>query len=1325
MSANTVIAMPANDTDFEEKCVPLFAGHVGDPNFKRVATRGKNQKGIDLIGARDRDPQKPVAVQCKLKTKGDKLGEAAVRSDVARALAIRPPLTELYVATTASDDLAYDILALTLRQEQAALGRMIDIQIWGWDELQRRIRGDRVALNAFDPDHSASTAQLIAITTETRDTGDANRATISGLADQSAQILQAVGSLAATFAGSDSASRLAVDAVLNAQIDQIRDLLNSGKPRTALTMLETLEQTLTPQHSAAVRARVKANRGFACLKLDDTRAAGELLLQAWTLDPGDRKIRANRVLGLALAGEPDRALAEARSLLEEDPAWEAVAAMAYVAAELGAAGDPDEFVSTALWQAEEVAPVRIGMLRRRGGNSWQEEAAAAHARWPENGPLARVAGEALLEAAIAARAAGSAAAADGDDANAAEAGAWNERLETAAVLLQRHWDEVRVYEMAADKNWLGVGLNLISAYRLLRDGPAAERVTSQALTLAPDDDDTLIAAAHVDLMHDRDDAAIARVATVADSAARTLVLLLAYASKQDWPAILALATPERGEAIPGYDRQLFDTTLLRARAETGATDDLVSDIEALLTRWPDSMGILVAATEIARRHAPDLAAALSDRMLAALGPDTHQVERWMMAELALHDDDYETIIRALDGYLAPDHDSPPLRWLALAFANSATRPRTHSFFAGLGPALLADPYYARLAGAAEAARGDLASAEAHLRQALAGDASDVRALIILHSVLMRGDRETDAAAVVAEFDDAAASGAPLDRMRLALLLRRHGEDARALALGFAVASSNRGNREIVELYPALIFYRDDLPAEVAVGGVVAPGCWIDLAGEGVADVAGLIEEGQVPEVSSYAPDHPLARAVLGKAVGDEVTLPQTFGTERRYRIREVKHRAIWLLHDITRHHGTRFPESTTMGEMTLKGDDITPVLDVARQSSAQGDAILAAYAKLAIPLEVLAALHHRPVIAIAELIRHLGGEIRTCLGSGEERDEAIADATVFAGRGAALDLFTAWCAHHLGLLPALAAHFDHLAIPQSALDELLEMRERERPNLGREYMTLGFEGDQAVRTIHPPEETTRRIALFDAAIAALRTYCRILPVDGSDDHELNSLVNRDTIRAMLDPVLLARQHDLYLLSDDLHLRQLGRRYGSGRGGWLQAVTGLLADEGDLTSAELARSVGHLAALKHGHVALDGGTLIAIATLGEPEASALFDAASDYIGGPKAEMVSHLAAVAEFAALVWATDLPGWRKGACFAMLLRKALRGRWDQWADILGILISMLKAMPWAPDRRPDLARVFLSQWIEGHFLHIAMAQSDTGRAATSKRRTKKAGRN
>ncbi len=568
MSTNNIIGMPTNETDFEEKCVPLFAGHVHDPNFKRVATRGKNQGGIDLIGARDRDPGQPIGVQCKLKTKGDKLSETEVRSDVGRALDIRPALTEIYVVTTASDDLAYDTLALTLRGEQLALGRRVDIQIWGWDHLQVMIRRDATALNAFDPDYSASSATLIDITSQTLETGRESVAAITGVGNQAAEILQKVTSIAATIAVGDAGSRLAVDAVLNAQVDQDRDLLNQGKPRTALMMLDTLEQRLTDQHSGAIRARVRANRGYAHLKLGDEAKAGLLLLEAYELDPDDQKIRVNRLLGLALTGEPDLALEGAREMLAEDPSCEAAASIAYGAAELGAVGDPDTFVPAEMWPLANVAAARIGALRRRQNMAWRAAASKAHARWPEEGHLARLAGEAMLEEAIEQR---------GSD-HAAAAGELRDRIEAAAAMLQRHWDEVRGYENAAEKSWLGVGLNLITAYRLLRDGDRADIVSTQVLAVAPDDADALNAAAHVDLLHNREEAAIAKMARVPDSVGRTLVLLLAYGGKNDWPAIVDLATPERAEAVQGHDRQLVDAMLLRARAEIGAIAERRAEI---------------------------------------------------------------------------------------------------------------------------------------------------------------------------------------------------------------------------------------------------------------------------------------------------------------------------------------------------------------------------------------------------------------------------------------------------------------------------------------------------------------------------------------------------------------------------------------------------------------------------------------------------------------------------------------------------------------------------------------------------------------------------
>ena len=143
--------------------MPLFCGVLKDPNVKLVGTRGKAQSGIDLTGRRDRDPTQLVGIQCKLITRGGKLAEEIVRADFDKALQITPALTEFIVATTANDDLEYDRIANTLSQEQAALGRRIDVQVWGWDTLQPKIRANKAALDAFDPGHSASTDRIVAL----------------------------------------------------------------------------------------------------------------------------------------------------------------------------------------------------------------------------------------------------------------------------------------------------------------------------------------------------------------------------------------------------------------------------------------------------------------------------------------------------------------------------------------------------------------------------------------------------------------------------------------------------------------------------------------------------------------------------------------------------------------------------------------------------------------------------------------------------------------------------------------------------------------------------------------------------------------------------------------------------------------------------------------------------------------------------------------------------------------------------------------------------------------------------------------------------------
>lgn len=96
---------PANETEFEKNCVVLFRELLNDPNTKRVGTKGQRQKGLDVIGNRNRDPKKLVGVQCKLKSGKSKLTKTEAAKEIKEALTYKPQIRYFIVATS-KDDIA-------------------------------------------------------------------------------------------------------------------------------------------------------------------------------------------------------------------------------------------------------------------------------------------------------------------------------------------------------------------------------------------------------------------------------------------------------------------------------------------------------------------------------------------------------------------------------------------------------------------------------------------------------------------------------------------------------------------------------------------------------------------------------------------------------------------------------------------------------------------------------------------------------------------------------------------------------------------------------------------------------------------------------------------------------------------------------------------------------------------------------------------------------------------------------------------------------------------------------------------------------------------
>ncbi len=1291
MSSSTKIPVPLEGKDFERKCVPLFAGLLGDPNAKMVGTSGQSQKGLDILAKRDRDPRKPVGVQCKLRTKGDKLAETEIRAEVAAALAVTPALAEYYLVTTAPDDTVYDLLAVKLCQEQADLGRLIDIQIWGWDTLQQWIHADPKALNAFDPGHSASTDELLRVTAETAETATA-------IQDQGRNTAVMVREMHAIVTAGDTSRGAAVEAHLDAEIDRYRDLINGGQPRTALKLLQILQASLSPQATPKIRARVSANLGWAKLQLGEDLDGARLLLEAYAINPDDPKTIANRMFGMVMTGDAAGALTFGKAALVKDPTNAGVAAMLFQAAvKADEAFEPLDVIPAALLEDKDVRLHRLNHARfKRSSEEWRRLARETYQALPDSDTAEQCAAEALLEEAFEARAF------ELYPVPQREPGS---SLLEAVRLLERQWGRVRRYESAGQPVYISLAVNLANGLRALDDRTRARSVIEEVVQVAPDHRDARLTAAYVALEDGRPQDALDHLTAIEDLGHKAVLLLLAWARLERWSEIVAFATPERRTEIPPVEWITFDALLFRARTHNAPLEEIEQLGEALLAQWPTSIGARVVVSDAIRQHNPERAAEIAREAVALLNAETTFADRMMFSDLAGELGEFEAVITALDGHVDVTKPSNRLLRLTLAYANAPLRPKTRAFFESLGEDVVVLPRFARLIGVAEAGRGDLPAAERHLRVAVEGDAGDTRAHLVLESVLHRQDRDKDATAFVLGIDETGLAGDPLDLMRWAHALSRAGAVDRGLALGYRTAREHRANRAVVTAYPGLL-YGADIAAMTAAVQANSGDCrniWFYLEGQDCADVSGVIETGGTDALDRYAPDHPLALAIKGKVDGETISLPQKVGPDRVYKLRETKPKYVWLAHDIQTSHAARFPEATDLVEVSMKDGDISPILDLIKADAERGQLIERTYAENPVPVAMIAASTRRNVIELSDQFRSVGIDLRTCMGSPDECDAAINAARTARGQGAVIDLLTVWTLHRLEMLELAKAYFGRLLLPRSAVDTLMDLRSKSVSHTHSPFMTLTYVDGQAYRQEHKPEDAVKNVEAITKALDQIQACCEVMPTDGANELIGDSEnFTREDVAEVLDPIMLARQHGMVLLSEDLHQRQWALGFGAPSATWLQPVIALATDAGMATRAQYACAVARLAFLRHSVVWLEAQTLIEILRLDDLPAEALFDAALTQLFFDGADLPSHFKVGILFLAKVADRGLKVDHARALRAMgkMLTRMIKGRED-WRPMLRE-VERLLCNEGQRSIAGETAWGYVRAWAVGHFLDI-----------------------
>ena len=297
-------------------------------------------------------------------------------------------------------------------------------------------------------------------------------------------------------------------------------------------------------------------------------------------------------------------------------------------------------------------------------------------------------------------------------------------------------------------------------------------------------------------------------------------------------------------------------------------------------------------------------------------------------------------------------------------------------------------------------------------------------------------------------------------------------------------------------------------------------------------------------------DRPLAQRLLGKTEKDELILRQTPLGPVMGKISAIKSKYVYAYQETLCRFSEQFPEATDLWSIRLddyhdeeESDQIEPFLKFVDQQDEASRHIEEFYKEYAPPIGVFANLRGSSILDTWGLLMSkpdLG--IRCSVGNLEENEQALA--LLEDGQSKLIvDPISLLTIHCLGAADTVVKAFGRLGIAQSSIDELqCVINEREGMWSEREGMSIGKQGDRYVKFVITPEQVRRDIDYLKGVVKWTWENCDILPCTTA--LKMNQLRKReldDKFQAVfIDSLLIASEPGNLLLSDDEVLRSYAR-----------------------------------------------------------------------------------------------------------------------------------------------------------------------------------------
>ena len=1124
---------PKNEADFERMCGNVYGVVFNDRTPKINGRRGQVQGGVDIFVSAPGIGR--IGIQCKKYTLST-ITWANVEEEVEKADRHATPIKKLIMATTAPNDAVLLKKVQALSDERAGKG-LFEVEIEFWDDICQRIETYPVLQDSYAP-HVPGAAYH---------RQEQTLGAIQGIAQRTHDAVVSIGGL--STARDDSADRL-----ITSQLDRTNELLQTGRYRDAIEHLDAIGKDLEPfdRHQ---KARWYLQRGLALwLGRTDEQEAATLFLRAHDLYPDEDRMAAAHIRGLLLQGRNEEAYLAGTSAMQRFPnsqqVWYAWANVQGVRGERLTLADVPSNLKTDsdallfIAQAELVA----GNLNEAIRVS-QEGASSADAGFFAKATAVRIAADCGVRCPVA-------------SAFGLLPGRERQALEFAADLFKPWQENLWQFQSDAVKE-VATNLGIVhvllrrfdEALLLARDAEIRGRSTSELLRIQVscldelDRDNELLTLADARLP-EMNQAALAIVGHAAAKRGRTDILERAY--------VQACAL----EPAPNDISDLLFALRWEVMAQSDQQEAAIAEIMAANVASKDSLVTCCIAARILKRFdKADEAMAIVDRAQLLVTNSSRDSDKLMLAELLYTTNRWGAAAALFEELASPGSGQVTHlhNRLLACYVRSHNRKRAKSLIESFPKEWMNNDEARHLAIDLGQLVADFKFLRPLADAQVAKNPQSVGAWLLKLRVSLH-------ALTPPEFQNDLRSvpeilhGTAMAITQLAAMEIRHGEMHKGMRRLYRMLRSNLDDPEALSRYfLCLVASREDLPWMDLTRQIVSDGTALhlrDAYGRTANIVIDPADMRDLPPREGFTQaDSELSKALIGIEVGQTVSLPmRAFGEKTTHTVLSATSAYRRLLQIVQeRAHGLGgLPDLKSIPVRKTDGGkiDLTHIEAEIKRSSSISREIFDLYAQGSLTIAWFSQLQGRSSIDSILSWPSDGPPLFTAAGTHDDLGKALTllcrpDTSYVIDGLALVELVNLGVINLLSNLPKVYIS----ARTKAELDAKLREAEADRS-----VATAGEIDGKLAFIEQGVNHHRRRVELFQAALAAVSTYCEVIPGYGELDSENVNEKLLDILRdEELDLLLLAKAKDACLLTIDGRLRGLLANFAKIEGIWPQAL----------------------------------------------------------------------------------------------------------------------------------------------------------------------------